>query len=100
MTADLISTAGKVIGAVVSLPLAVACFKGARFFGRMEQTVDHLGQAVKTLTDTLTEFTGDVHDDLSDLGERMAVAETKLDITPPQRVGRYDRRHHAPRNPE
>lgn len=100
MTTELVTTAGKVIGAVVSLPLALACLKGARFFGRMEQTVDHLGKAVKTLTDTLTEFTGDVHDELAGLGERMAVAETKLDITPPPRVGRYDRRHHAPRKTE
>jgi hypothetical protein len=92
------STAGLVIGAVVSAPLVLACIKGARFFGKMEQTVSHLGETVEALTETLTEFSGDVRSDLAYHGERLAAVETELSITPPERVGRYDRRHRHPRS--
>jgi len=96
---DLFRTAGIVIGGVVSLPLVLACIKGARFFGKMEQTVQHLGETVEVLTRTLTEFSGDVRTEMADHGERLAVVETELSITPPdRRVGQYDRRHRPPRS--
>jgi hypothetical protein len=79
MDPQIMKTAGMVIGIVIACPLFYACLKAAAFFGAMKTTVDGVVKSLTGLSQTLTDFTAKVTDDLSGHGNRLTAVETKVE---------------------